>query len=335
MEEGVLVTDPNNIIISVNPAFTAITGYTASEVIGKNPSMLSAGKHPPEFYKAMWQTLLEKGTWHGEIWERRKNGELFLKWLSIRVVRDEKGKLIHYMAVFSEISERKFAEERMQFQAHYDALTGLPNRIACADRLQQSLLQAKREQSRMAFMLLDLDKLKPLNESFGYDIGDVLIKEVAFRLQQCLNESETAARLGSDEFAVLVPRIETEYDARQIADKILHVLHQPYVLDGQRLHLYVSIGVVVYPEHGESEQQLVKNADIALGYAKGNAAEKVKIYHPGMKEMSEYMASAPTIWSLFFDIVSRNQPGRNNSGKTRLRLIRNSAQRDAEIQVLS
>jgi len=288
MEEGVVVTDPDNKIISVNPAFTTITGYPVGEVIGKNPRILSAGKHPPEFYQAMWASLLATGSWHGEIWDRRKNGECYVKWLSIKAVRDEDGKLTHYVAVFFDISERKAAEEHMQYLAHHDALTGLPNRTLFTDRLQQSLAKAKRDKSHMALMFIDLDKFKPINDTFGHAVGDILLKEVAKRLQHCImRESDTSARLGGDEFVVLLCSVDDQQNVRLIADKILYALSQPFELAGQSLQISASIGVAIYPEHGDDERQLVKNADIAMYHAKGGGRDNVKLYRPEMQGPSQ------------------------------------------------
>jgi diguanylate cyclase (GGDEF)-like protein/PAS domain S-box-containing protein len=284
VEEGVVVTDPYNNIIAVNPAFTAITGYTADEVIGKNPRIMSSGRHSKEFYRDLWETLLATGSWHGEIWDRRKSGEIYIKWLSIRLVRDEAGAITHHVAVFYDISERKEAEERMQRLAHYDALTDLPNRTLFADRLRQALVQAKRDNAHFALMFLDLDKFKPINDSFGHVVGDLLLKEVARRLLGCVRESDTVSRIGGDEFVVLLHAIETERDATRVAEKILHAIGQPFSLAGHDLHLSASIGIAVYPEHGSDGKTLTRNADIAMYYAKGEGRNNAKFYQPGMME---------------------------------------------------
>jgi diguanylate cyclase (GGDEF)-like protein/PAS domain S-box-containing protein len=284
VEEAVLVTDQDNVIISVNPAFTEITGYAPDEVIGKNPRILSAGKHSKDFYKSMWQTLIATGNWHGEIWDRRKNGEFYVKWLSIRLVRDERGKLTHHVAVFSDITERKAAEERMQHLAHHDVLTDLPNRALFNDRLQQALAQVKRDQAHLALLFLDLDKFKPVNDKLGHAVGDLLLKEVARRLQHCVRESDTVSRVGGDEFVVLLPSIEAGTDAMLVAEKILYALNQPFELAGHSLHISASIGIAVYPEHGSDEKMLTRNADIAMYHAKGGGRNNVQLYQPDMLE---------------------------------------------------
>ena len=283
MDEAVMVADADNKIITVNPAFIAITGYSADEVTGKNPHILASGKHPPEFFREMWGTLAATGSWQGEIWNRRKSGELYVEWLSIKQVRDGKGNLTHHVAVFSDISERKVAEERMQRLAHYDVLTELPNRTLFSDRLQQALVTAKRDKARMALLFIDLDEFKPINDTLGHAVGDLLLMEVATRIQDCLRESDTAARIGGDEFVVLLPTIEAEPDAMVVAEKIRHALFQPFELAGESLHISSSIGIAVYPEHGSEENILVKNADIAMYCAKESGRNNVQFYRPGMQ----------------------------------------------------
>jgi diguanylate cyclase (GGDEF)-like protein/PAS domain S-box-containing protein len=282
VEEAVLVTDSGNNIVSVNPAFTAITGYAPEEVIGKNPRVFSSGRHAGEFFHRLWQTLLATGTWHGEIWDRRKNGELYVKWLSIRLVRDEDGNIVNHVAVFSDISERKLAEERLQHLAHHDALTGLPNRTLFADRFEQSLAQAKRDNGRVALMFLDLDKFKPVNDTMGHAIGDMLLKEATERLQHCVRASDTVSRIGGDEFVVLLPSVESELDAMRVAEKILHALNRPFSISGQQLQISSSIGVAVYPDHGSDEKTLSRKADAAMYFAKERGGNNVRLYQPKM-----------------------------------------------------
>ena len=287
VEEAVLVTDHDNRIVAANPAFTVITGYTPEEVIGKNPNILSSGRHSKEFFGKMWETLLSTGSWRGEIWDRRKDGEIYFKWLSINLVRDETGKLTHHVAVFADISERKAAEERMQHLAHHDVLTGLPNRALFSDRLQQGLAQAKRDKTHLALMFLDLDKFKPVNDKFGHATGDLLLKEVAKRLQNCVRGSDTVSRIGGDEFVVLLPTIEAEQDAMLVADKMLHVLSQPFELAGHSLRISGSIGIAVYPEHGVDERMLTHSADIAMYYAKSGGRNNARLYRAEMRGVSQ------------------------------------------------
>lgn len=284
VEEAVLVTDTGNRIVRINPAFTAITGYAAQEVIGQNPNLLSAGKHPPEFYREMWESINGKGLWQGEIWDRRKSGETYIKWLTIKAVRDENGVLTHYLGVFSDISERKASEERMKRLAHYDPLTELPNRTLFYDRLQQSISKARRDRGLLALMFIDLDKFKPVNDTYGHAIGDLLLKEVAIRLLDCVRESDTVSRIGGDEFVILLSAIENEQDATFVAGKILHALNEPFKPEGLSLSISSSIGIAIYPEHGDNDLLLTKHADIAMYHAKHGGRNNAKVYQSGMQE---------------------------------------------------
>ena len=278
MDEAVVVTDVDNRIVSVNPAFTAITGYLPEEVAGKDPGLLASGMHTPEFYREMRETLTNSGSWHGEIQNRTKNGKLYVEWLSIKQVRDNQGLTTHYVAVFSDISERKAAEEHMQHMAHYDILTGLPNRTLFADRLQQAIAKARRDKTHLALMFIDLDQFKPVNDMFGHHVGDLLLKAVAGRLQQCLRrESDTVARLGGDEFVVILPEIEAVLDARKVAGKILHALKQPFDIAGHDIRISSSIGIAAYPDHAGDEKQLLKSADEAMYHAKEHGRDRLVV----------------------------------------------------------
>ena len=269
MDEAVIVTDLENNIVSVNPAFTFITGYLPDEVIGKNPKLLSSNMHPPEFYQDMWQSLFASGIWHGEILNRDKNGTLFVEWLSIKRVCDDFGLPTNYVAVFSDITERKTTEERTQYLANYDVLTGLPNRTLFSDRLQQAIAKARRDKLHMAVMFIDLDKFKPVNDLYGHQVGDVVLEQVATRLRECLRrESDTVGRMGGDEFVVILPEIEVTGDARIIAEKILDTLNQSFDIAGHTIHISSSIGIAIFPEHGSDEKMLLKSADAAMYLAK-------------------------------------------------------------------
>lgn len=287
VDEAVMVTSPDNRIIAVNPSFTRITGYSPGEVIDKNPKMLASGKHPPEFFKKLWEALAAVGSWKGEIWNRRKNGEVYVGWFSLNRVYDEKGSLTHHVAVFSDITERKVEEERIYHLAHYDLLTDLPNRALFTDRLRQAIAKAQRDRALTALMFIDLDKFKPVNDAFGHEVGDMLLKEVAKRLQYCVRGSDTASRMGGDEFVVLLLAIEKESDAMMVAEKIRHELNLPFELAGYSLKISSSIGVAVYPEHGSDEEQLLKNADNAMYHSKKSGRNNVKLYQPWMHGNSE------------------------------------------------
>lgn len=284
VEEAVMVMDTDLNIINVNPAFTKITGFTAKEVLGKNPRILSAGKHTIEFGKEISDALRINGIWQGEIWDRHKNGETFIKWLTTKAVRNDKGTLTHYLGVFSDISERKAIENQMKRLAHHDTLTDLPNRTLFNDRLQQAMNKARRDKGRLALKFIDLDKFKPVNDTYGHAVGDQLLKEVAIRLLGCVRESDTVSRIGGDEFVILLPIIEGEQDARLIADKVLLALSEPFELGEHNLSISSSIGIAIYPEHGDDELTLTKNADLAMYHAKHGGRNNARLYEPCMQE---------------------------------------------------
>jgi len=278
MDEAVIVTNMRNEIISVNPAFTVITGYLADEVIGRGPHLLSSGTHAPKFYQDMWAQLITTGNWHGEICNRRKSGKLFIEWLSIKQVRDEQGVPTHHVAVFSDISERKASEARMQHLAHFDVLTELPNRALFSDRLRQAIAMARRDKTRLALMFIDLDKFKPVNDQLGHHVGDLLLQEVARRLSECVRrESDTVARIGGDEFVVMLPEVGTVQAATQVAEKILAALNRTFDIGEHSIHISSSIGIAIFPEHGQDENKLLKSADAAMYLAKENGRNRVQV----------------------------------------------------------
>jgi diguanylate cyclase (GGDEF)-like protein/PAS domain S-box-containing protein len=285
MDEGVLVSDRENRIIAVNPAFTDITGYSFDEVSGRDPRMLASGRHPPEFYQEMWNTLATTYSWQGEIWDRAKSGAIYVRWLSIKQIRDERGHPSHYVAIFSDISKRKTADQRMYHLAYHDALTDLPNRVLFFDRLHQALKAAERDNKEMALIFIDLDKFKPVNDLYGHNIGDLLLQEVAARISHCIRESDTAARLGGDEFIVLLPSIDEEQGAVVTAEKIRNALDQPYELAGHSLNIGSSAGVAVHPEHGVEENTLLNNADVAMYFAKKSGGNNVALFKNDMHEI--------------------------------------------------
>ncbi len=284
VDEAVTVTDLENRIVAINPAFTRITGYTLAEVQGRNPRLLASGTHPPQFYSEMWGALLGIGSWSGEICNRRKSGEPYIEWLSIKMVRDQHGRHTHYIGVFSDISARKAAEERIHHLAHYDVLTDLPNRMLMTDRIHHALVQARRDKMKMALMFIDLDKFKPVNDRLGHNIGDLLLQEVAARLLDSVRESDTVARIGGDEFVVLLSHVESEQDALVVAGKVLATLNDQFEIAGHKLFISSSIGIALYPLHGKDERTLVKNADIAMYRAKEQGRNNAQVFHPEMLE---------------------------------------------------
>jgi diguanylate cyclase (GGDEF)-like protein len=230
----------------------------------------------------LWTQLVETGSWSGEVLNRKKSGEVYVEWLSIKRVLDDKGQLTHHVAVFSDITARKAAEGRIRHLAMHDALTDLPNRTLLTERIEQAIVRARREKSRLGLMYFDLDKFKPINDSLGHEVGDLLLKAVARRAVDCVRESDTVARIGGDEFVVLLPVLAEERDALMVAEKIRAALNQPFQVAGNTLNISTSIGLTIYPEHGVDEQMLTRNADAAMYQAKTQGRNRVVVYQPGM-----------------------------------------------------
>lgn len=268
-QEGMIITDAHNIILKINHSFTRITGYSADEAVGKKLELLNSGIHDNAFYLTMWETIKNKGSWQGEIWNRRKNGEIYPEWLTISAVKDNMGIDSHYVATMIDITSRKAVEQKLQHLAHHDALTDLPNRTLLTDRLNQALAQVRRQASMLALMFVDLDKFKPINDLLGHDIGDLLLKDVAERLLRCVKrDSDTVSRIGGDEFIILLPRIENQNDAKVMAQNILDSLELPFNILDHRINISGSIGIALYPSQGDDALALMKNADNAMYQAK-------------------------------------------------------------------
>lgn len=274
--EGVLVTDANGVIVHVNRAFMEITGYRQAEVLGQQPSKFKSGRHGADFYERMYKTVLGAGQWSGEIWNRRKSGEIYPQWQSIRTIKDDHGHITHYVAVFSDITVVKHSAQEIAHLAHYDALTGLPNRLLFTDRAEQALTQSRRYKRSCALLLIDLDHFKHINDSMGHNVGDQLLKAVVLRLQNVLESSVTLARLGGDEFAVL---LENGQLAPELAQRILEAMREPFLLDGQTLFISVSIGISLFPNDAVDAEQLLRNADAALFKAKSQGRESYAMYN--------------------------------------------------------
>lgn len=280
--EAIIVTDANNNIVMVNHAFTLITGYGEEEVMGKNPRFLASGRQSVQSYQAMWAELLAKNTWRGEIWNKRKNGEVFPEWLTISTVRDEQGVVTHYIGVFIDITERKQEEERIIRLANYDPLSGLPNRNLLTDRVEQGVAQAERHGSKLAMLFIDLDHFKHINDSLGHDIGDELLKQVAERLKACLRRTDTLARQGGDEFIALVTDIDSESEAGYVAEKMLSACGGGFQVEGHLLHVTPSIGISLCPDDGNTQVQLMRNADLAMYRAKDSGRNRFAFYEEQM-----------------------------------------------------
>ncbi|MFV1952094.1 MAG: EAL domain-containing protein [Nitrospinota bacterium] len=276
--EGIMITDRRGNIQSVNSAFTIITGYSAKEAIGKTVDLLRSETHDSDFYKNIWKTLLKRGYWQGEISSRCKDGKSFPAWLNLNTIRDDKAKAINYVAVFSDITKIKQSEDRLNYLAHHDLLTGMPNRLLFQDRLQQALKQAKRYGKFVGLLFLDLDRFKTINDILGHSIGDLLLQSVAERLKECVRDSDTISRWGGDEFAVILPTLEQAADAAKVAKKILKALSEVFVVKAHEFFVSVSIGIAIHPSNGRDAETLVKNADTAMYHAKERGKNNYQFY---------------------------------------------------------
>ena len=282
MKEAVMVTDGAGTIKYVNPAFTWITGYTAEEAIGKGSRLMKSGRHGPEFYKAMWDTIRERGEWSGEIWNRRKNGEVYPQRLTITSISSPAGLATQYAAIFFDITDLKKQEQEANYHAYHDSLTGLPNRTLFIDRLKLALSRARRNNAMVAIMFLDMDGFKRVNDGYGHATGDLLLKGVAMRLVGCLRESDTVARFGGDEFTILLEDIKDMGEVSRLAEKIICNLSETYLHEGQPLMITPSLGVAIYPASADGEYELLKKADSALYAAKRSGKRCFKLYSARM-----------------------------------------------------
>jgi len=287
-QEGMLVTDARGVILRVNRAFTESTGYTAEEAIGQTPRLLKSNRHDAAFYRDMWQALLATGSWEGEIWDRRKSGEVYPKWLSISAVKDADGTVTHYVGTHQDITERKQSEQRIADLAYYDQLTGLPNRTLLLDRLKQAITATSRSGSHGALLFIDLDNFKTLNDTLGHDQGDLLLKLVAQRLTRCVRAGDTVARLGGDEFvAVLADMGVADQEAANrtevVGEKILAALNQSYPLGTVAYHSTPSIGVTLFNGNRTSIDDLLKQADLAMYKSKDAGRNALRFFDPDME----------------------------------------------------
>ncbi|HEY9198102.1 MAG TPA: EAL domain-containing protein, partial [Gammaproteobacteria bacterium] len=267
--EGVLITDAEKRILRVNRSFCELTGYSEQEVLGQTPRMLQSGRHGPEFYSVLWNSIDTTGHWQGEIWNRRKNGAIFPELLSISAVEDDSGAVSHYVAVFADISQLKETQDELEFLAHHDPLTRLPNRLLLLSRLQHSIEIIRREGGQFALLMLDLDRFKDVNDSFGHPAGDEILRQVSDRLTKRLRLGDTLTRLGGDEFTILLENLTHPEDAARVANEIITTLQEPWQLsNGAEIHLGASIGISLCPDHGDTPDILLQEADAALYRAK-------------------------------------------------------------------
>jgi diguanylate cyclase (GGDEF)-like protein/PAS domain S-box-containing protein len=287
-QEGMLITDANNVILQVNQTFTEMTGYTAAEAIGHTPRLIRSDRHDPAFYAAMWETLRANGVWQGEIWNQRKNGEVFPSLLTITAVKGHAGAITHFVGSQLDITERKAAEEKIEHLAYFDALTELPNRRLQADRLQQAVAASARSKKHGALLFLDLDNFKTLNDTLGHEIGDLLLQQVAQRLHGCVRKGDTVARLGGDEFVVILQDLsenseEAAAQTEAIGEKIRATLSQAYTIAGQTQLSTPSIGVTLFAGEDKSIDELMKRADLALYQAKAAGRNTLRFFDPDMQ----------------------------------------------------
>lgn len=284
--EGVIITAPDRTIIAVNRAFTEITGYSEEEAIGHHPSLLHSDRQSEEFYKDMWNTIDQQGRWQGEVWNKCKDGRIYPEWLTISTVKDATNAITHYVGVFSDITAIKSAYEKLNHLAHHDPLTGLPNRLLLEDRLHLAIQRARRENTHLAVLFLDLDRFKTINDSLGHHVGDRVLCEVSSRLDHLIRESDTVARFGGDEFLILMEGIAGPSVASHIADKILQNLSEAPVSVEQEFFVGASIGISLFPQDGNDPETLIKHADVAMYRAKERGRNTHEFFAPELAQSS-------------------------------------------------
>ena len=286
---GIMVTDAKSVIVKANRAFTEHSGYSAKELIGQTPRLLKSDRHDSAFYAALWDNLKQKGNWEGEIWDRRKNGEIYPKWLSITEIRGDDGAVSHYVSTQTDITDRKMSEDAIKTLAFYDPLTSLPNRRLLKDRLQHAIVSSKRSGRVAALLFLDLDHFKTINDTLGHAMGDLLLQEVALRLKSCVRDKDTVARLGGDEFVVMLEELDRETieaakQAEVIADKIILSLNRPYLLGVKEYFNTPSVGITLFKEHETELDELFQQADIAMYQAKKAGRNTLRFFDPMMQQ---------------------------------------------------
>lgn len=279
-QEGIIITDTSGNITDVNPAFCEITGFNREEVIGKGPQILNSGKHSPEFFDNMWQSIIEHGYWQGEVWNRRKNGELYAELLTISALTDDDGQSRHFVGLFSDITQTKQQQETLELMAHYDVLTKLPNRVLFADRFTQAMAHSNRTETMLAICFLDLDSFKPVNDTYGHEVGDQLLIEVALRLQKNVRDEDTISRFGGDEFAILFRDIESQSECEFMLRRIHESLSQPYNVNDMRIEISASSGVTFYPQENADLDTLLRHADQTMYQAKLAGRNTYKLFNP-------------------------------------------------------
>jgi diguanylate cyclase (GGDEF)-like protein/PAS domain S-box-containing protein len=298
-QEAMMVTDANCVILRVNSAFSQATGYSEVEAIGQNPNLLKSDRHGPEFFRVLWETIERSGGWHGEIWDRRKNGEVFPTWMTITALRDDQGAVTNYIGVLRDITQSKLAEDEIRNLAFFDHLTGLPNRRLLADRLKQVIATSTRSKKYGALLFLDLDNFKVLNDTQGHEVGDQLLKQVAQRLSLCIREGDTVARLGGDEFVVILDDLsqhaqEAAAQTEIVGEKVMGALNQPYQLGGIAHTSTPSIGITLFVDHDGTIDDLLKRADLAMYQAKAAGRNTLRFFDPAMQAVVTQRAELET-----------------------------------------
>lgn len=276
--EGIVITDARGVILQVNSAFSDITGFQADEVLGKTPRILRSDYHDDDFYTGFWSELTTTGFWQGELWNRRKDGEAHPVWQNISAIRDDTGDIVQYISIFSDITDKKLSEQRIEHLAHYDVLTDLPNRVLFNERCEHALIRARREGKELVVMFLDLDRFKHINDSLGHPVGDRLLQQVAKRLNALIREEDTVARLGGDEFVLILEDVVDTNIIVPVAEKILAAFNEPFDLEGSQLHVSSSVGISIYPADGQDVTTLVRNADAAMYRAKESGRNNYQFY---------------------------------------------------------
>lgn len=285
--EAIVITGADNKILAVNPAFSRVTGFTAAEVLGADPKILGSGRNDPSVYRSMWTALQNTGHWSGEILNRRKNGEEYVEWLTIHTLKDSNGKIVRRVAMFSDITRHKQAEEKIWVQANYDHLTELPNRRLFHDRLRQEIRRAQRDNTQVAVLFIDLDRFREINEVHGHDAGDIMLIEAAERISTCMRESDTLARFSGDEFMAILPGIVDPGAVETVAQSVLGVLAEPFMVGRELAYVSGSIGIALYPDDGGEIDELLKHVDQALNVAKDSGSNSFQWFMAHMQAAAQ------------------------------------------------
>lgn len=283
VEEGIMIADTKSRIIHVNPAFEFVTGYTYEEAVGQRSSLLNSGIHDQEFYTKMWATIREHGKWSGEIWNRRKTGDIYPEWLTIVAIHNEQGDIVNYCGIFEDISAQKNAENEIERRKYTDTLTGVANRYAYLQRMETLLQSSANREYHHAVLFLDLDRFKQVNDTLGHSVADEMLISVTQRIQSVLKNKDIVARYGGDEFIITITNIHHMQEAVQVAEKIVHLLSEPLPIDEQNIYISTSMGISLYPEDGTMLETLVKKADQAMYYAKQNGRNQFAFYFDDLK----------------------------------------------------